>query len=200
MSRRKAIWIISARHNKNINLWLNEIKRMNIWQIFFMYFSFSMHPAYLTTLSIQACRTPCSKQHHSYQYPEVYCSTTLSTDPAVRGDRQELPVAVQSMDGPKRHEGGHKVVWTDITINLCGFGRAFQNGSYRVADNILNSLKGNLSLILSNRSQEIALWEEVMRQIASLDVHTQVMKNIHHNVKCGINFWKEVFSPNGLAT
>ena len=90
-------------------------------------------------------------------------------------------------------EGEHKVVWTDITVNLHGCRRAFQNGSYRITNNVPNGLNGNLSLILSHRSQEITLWEEVMRQIATLKVQTQVMKYIHHDVKRRIDFWRRRF-------
>ena len=34
----------------------------------------------------------------------------------------------------------HNVIWTDITINLCGFGWAFQDGRYGITDNVLKSL------------------------------------------------------------
>ena len=85
-------------------------------------------------------------------------------------------------------EGDHEVICAYITINFCGFRWAFQHGSYRVTYNALNGLEGNMSLIISYRCQKVAIGEEIMRQIAALKVHTQVMKYIHHGLKCGINF------------
>ena len=85
-------------------------------------------------------------------------------------------------------EGGHKVIFADISINLRGFRRTFQHGSYRVMYNVLNGLEGNLSPIISYCCQQIAIWEEIMRQIALIKVYTEVMKYIHHGMKCGIHF------------